>query len=63
MELRLFRHIQDVSNDLPKDDIERHHTYIIFLLLILHLGEPLDRTIAQRLEIVSHNPCAGIVRD
>ncbi|KAH7400629.1 hypothetical protein DE146DRAFT_735692 [Phaeosphaeria sp. MPI-PUGE-AT-0046c] len=55
MELCLFRHLQDVSNDLPKDDVEKHHTYIMFLLLILTAGKPMNRTIADSFEIGADN--------
>lgn len=53
VELCLFRHLQDLANALPKDDVEKHHTYIMFLLLTLLAGKPFNRTMAQSFDIVS----------
>ncbi|KAH7066368.1 hypothetical protein BKA63DRAFT_524243 [Paraphoma chrysanthemicola] len=55
MEFCLFRYLQDVSNDLPKDDVERHHTYIMFLLSILLIVEPFEKGMARNFEIGAEN--------
>lgn len=55
MELGLFRYLQDVSNVIKRNDVAKNQTYIMFLLWILVMAEPLNRKMAQMFNLVSLN--------